>query len=625
MVIFKNLRAKNIPNKRHISKTIKTNFTIFFIILLSLRVYGYFYKKKCIILSKFFKRKKLKKILIQNQQNSNYEDEIKKVLSKFKKTFIHVGIFSFFINILVLAAPFYMLAVYDIVMPAKSIDTLILITAIITIFFFGMGILEYIRNKVLIIVSNKMDAMINERVYNAAFELSLKYPSKNNIQPINDLNKIKTFLSTNAILSFFDIPWFPIYISIMFVFDPIYGLSGITAAITIVALTYANSWVTKKHIEHSMKAKSKSDAFLMNQLRNSEIVEAMGMRKPLFKKWMKHHYDFLKSQTVAGSKSAFYTNLIKTVRMYSSSMMYGVGALLAILSHISPGMIIAGAVLLGRALAPISQLAATWKYFVEAKVAYKRLNSLLNEFAEQKQKLSLPEPKGRIDIVGVVTIPPLSKNPILKNINLTIFPGECVGIIGPSGSGKTSLAKTILGVWQPASGEVSFDGASISQYNREELGKHIGYLPQDIELFEGTVAENIARFQQADPKEIIEAAQLAEVHEMILKLPDGYETKIGPGGTNLSGGQRQRIALARALFRKPKIIILDEPNSNLDDIGEKALLKALQKLKAKSTIIIISHKVNILQITDKLAVLKDGVLTMYGPRLQVLNALKGKK
>ena len=566
----------------------------------------------------------MQKITISNSKKE-YKDELREVLKKFKKTFVQIGIFSFFINLLVLVAPFYMLAVYDVVMPSKSIDTLIFVTLIAIIFFVGMGLLDYVRNKILIIIANRMDASINEKIYNAAFELALKYPGKNTSQPFNDLQKIKTFLSGNAILSFFDIPWFPIYIGIMFLFDPIYGLYGIGATIIIFALTYINSFVTKKHIEHSLKAKSKSDAFLTNQLRNAEVVEAMGMRKSLFKKWMKHYYDFLKTNTEAGSKSAFYTNTSKTFRMLSSSMMYGVGATLAILGHISPGMIIAGAVLLGRALAPITQLTATWKIFVEAKVAYRRLNELLNEFPDNNQKLSLPEPQGRIDLKGVVTIPPMSKNPVLKNINMTILPGECIGLIGPSGSGKTSLAKTILGLWPVAAGEVRIDGAEISQYNREELGKHIGYLPQDIELFEGTVAENIARFQEADPEEIIEAAQMAEVHELILKLPNGYETKIGPGGANLSGGQKQRIALARALFRKPKIIILDEPNSNLDDIGEQALLKAIQKLKGQSTIIIISHKVNILQVTDKLAVLKDGILSLYGPRQAVLQQLsKGK-
>lgn len=566
----------------------------------------------------------MKKVVVSNK-NKEYKDEIKEVLKHFKKTFVHIGIFSFFVNLLVLAAPMYMLAVYDVVMPSKSLDTLLFVTLVAIIFFVGMGLLDYVRNKILIVVSHKMDSLINEKIYNAAFELALKYPGKNTSQPMNDLNKIKAFLSGNAILSFFDIPWFPLYIGIMFLFDPIYGLYGIGATIIIVALTYINSLVTKKHLEHSIKAKMKSDAFFTNQLRNAEVVDAMGMRKSLFKQWMKHYYDFLKANTEAGSKAALYTNLSKTFRMLSSSLMYGVGAMLAIIGSISPGMIIAGAVLLGRALAPISQLTATWKIFVEAKVAYKRLNDLLNEFPEQKQKLSLPEPQGRIDLKGIVTIPPMSQEPVIRNLNMSIMPGECVGLIGPSGSGKTSLAKTILGLWPVAAGKVIIDKAEISQYNKDELGHHIGYLPQDIELFEGNIADNISRFQEADPEEIIEAAKMAEVHDLILKLPNGYETKIGAGGANLSGGQKQRIALARALFKKPKMIILDEPNSNLDDIGEAALLKALIKLKGQSTIIIISHKTNILKIVDKLAVLKEGILSMYGPRNAVLESLsKGK-
>ena len=566
----------------------------------------------------------MKKVVIKNKMNEE-KDHLREVLKRFKRTFIEIGIFSFFVNILMLAAPLYMLAVYDIVMPSKSIDTLIFVTAIIITFFVGMGILDFIRSKILLILSSKLDSMINEKIYDASFNLALKYPGKNTSQPFNDLNKIKAFLSGNAVLSFFDIPWFPIYIGIMFLFDPIYGIYGIVATIIIFIFTILNSTMTKKHFEHSMKAKTKSDAFLTNQLRNAEVVEAMGMRKPLFKKWMKHYYEFLHTNIEAGSKSSFYTNISKTFRMMSSSLMYGVGAILAITGHISPGMIIAGAVLLGRALAPITQLTATWKVFVEARVAYKRLNDLLNEFPENTQKISLPEIKGKIELNGVVTIPPMSQNPVLKNINLNILPGECIGVIGPSGSGKSSLVKTILGLWLPAAGEIRIDNAEISQYNREELGKNIGYLPQDIELFEGTIAENIARFQEASPEEIIEAAQMAEVHELILQLPNGYETKIGPGGANLSGGQRQRIALARALFRKPKIIILDEPNSNLDDAGEQALLKALSKLKGQSTIIIVSHKVNILQITDKLAVLKNGTLQLYGPKNLVMQKLsKGK-
>ncbi|WP_201334431.1 MULTISPECIES: type I secretion system permease/ATPase [unclassified Nitratiruptor] len=555
-------------------------------------------------------------------------DEIRKVLSKFRSIFIQVGIFSFFINILVLAAPIYMLAVYDIVMPAKSLDTLMVVTAVIIMFFIAMGLLEYVRNKIMIIVSNKLDAAMNQRVYHAAFEMALKYPGKGTAEPINDLNTIKNFLHGPGLLSFFDAPWFPIYLGIMFAFDPIYGIYGVIATLIIILFTVVNDKVTKKGLQESIRAQKKAQQHLTNQLQNAEVVEAMGMRKPLFKRWMKEYYHFISTHTEANAKSALYTNLSKSFRMMSSSLMYGVGALLAISGHISPGMIIAGAVLLGRALAPISQMVATWKSFTAAKTSYKKLNELLNEFEETPKKIELPEPKGNVTLVNVVTIPPLSKQPVLKNVSLHINAGEMVGVIGPSGAGKSSLAKTMLGVWKVAAGEVRLDGAEMSQYDRDTLGKYIGYLPQDIELFEGTIAENIARFTDADDAKIIEAAQMAGVHEMILKMPDGYNTKIGPGGATLSGGQRQRIGLARAIFGDPKLVILDEPNSNLDDAGEKALMQALMTLKEKgTTVIFITHKIPLLNLADKIALLRDGMLAMYGPKNEVFAKLnqKGRK
>ena len=552
-------------------------------------------------------------------------DELRKALKQFKSIFIQVGIFSFFINILVLAAPIYMLAVYDIVMPAKSIDTLIVVTAIIVAMFIAMGLLEYVRNKIMIIVSNKLDAHINQRVYNAAFDMALKYPGKGTAEPINDLNTIKSFLSGPGLISFFDAPWFPIYLVIMFMFDPIYGVYGLIATIIIILFTIANDYVTKKGLQDSIRAQKKSQNHLNNQLRNAEVVEAMGMRKPLFKRWMQEYYHFISTHTEANSKSAFYTNLSKSFRMMSSSLMYGVGAILAIYGHISPGMIIAGAVLLGRALAPISQLVATWKNFTAARTSYKKLNELLAEFQEEGKKIKLPEPKGELAFLNVITIPPLSQTPVLKNFSIHVNPGEVVGVIGPSGAGKSSFAKTALGVWKPAAGEVRLDGAEVTQYDRNEIGKFIGYLPQDIELFEGTIAENIARFTKSDDAKIIEAAMLAGVHEMILKMPEGYNTKIGPGGATLSGGQRQRIGLARAIFGIPKLIILDEPNSNLDDEGEKALMKAIIELKKRgSTIIFITHKMGILNLADKIALIKDGMLALYGPKNEVFAKLQGK-
>ncbi len=558
------------------------------------------------------------------KQNDSPKDEIRKILKKFKSIFFQVGIFSFFINLLMLAAPIYMLAVYDIVMPAKSIDTLLVVTAIIILFFISMGILDFIRSKILIITANKLDTLLNQKVYNAAFEMALKYPGKITTEPINDLQTIKNFLSGPAIISFFDAPWFPIYLAIMFAFDPIYGVYGLVATIIIIAFTIINDFVTKKGLKESINANRKAQNKFLNQIRNAEVVEAMGMRKPLFKRWMKDYYHYLETHTESTSKSSFYTNLSKSFRMMSSSLMYGVGAVLAITGHISPGMIIAGAVLLGRALAPITQLVSTWKTFTAAKESYVKLNSLLSEFNEEEdKKISLPEPKGALSFINVVTVPPLSQEPVLKNITFHIQPGETIGIIGPSGAGKSSLAKTALGIWKPAAGEVRLDGAEISQYKRDEIGPLMGYLPQDIELFEGTIAENIARFTDADDAKIIEAAKLAGVHEMIVKMPKGYNTKIGPGGATLSGGQRQRIGLARAVFGNPKLIILDEPNSNLDDIGEKALIQALIQLKQKgSTILFITHKTNILNLADKILFLQNGMLKLFGPRDQVLSQLR---
>lgn len=554
------------------------------------------------------------------------KDELRKILKKLRNIFIQVGIFSFFINLLMLSAPLYMLAVYDIVMPSKGTDTLFLITLVIVVFFIAMGLLEYVRNKIMIITANKVDALLNRRIYHATFEMALKYPGKATSEPINDLNSIKSFMAGPGLIAFFDTPWFPIFLGLMFAFHWIYGVYGLIATIIIILFTVINDMVTKKGLQESIKAQRRANTHLTNQLRNAEVVEAMGMRRPLFKRWMKEYFHFLTAHNEANSKSAFYTNLSKTFRMMSSSLTYGLGAILAINGLISPGMIIAGAVLLGRALAPISQLVATWKSFTTAKNAYKRLNDLLNEFPETPPKIKLPEPKGKLELINVVTIPPLGKTAVLKNISLKVEPGDMVGVIGPSGAGKSSFAKTLLGVWKPAAGEVRLDGAEISQYDKDQLGKFIGYLPQDIELFEGTIAENIARFTEADDAKIIEAAQLAGVHEMILKLPDGYNTKIGPGGTTLSGGQRQRIGLARALFGDPRVIVLDEPNSNLDDAGERALMQALQKLKQKgSTVIFITHKIPILNIADKILLLKEGMVAMYGPRQEVFAKLNQKR
>jgi len=554
--------------------------------------------------------------------SKNTTNDLESALKKVRSSFIHIGIYSFFINILMLAAPIYMLAVYDVVMPAKGLDTLYIVTLVILVFFIGGAILEYVRSRVMIHVSNQLDAALNKRIFYAAFDLAAKYPGKADAQPLRDFNTIKTFLTGPAAFAFFDAPWFPIYIGLMFTFDAVYGWYGLTATAIIIILTILNEKATRKGLEHSNSMLQKSLGYFSNAVRNVEVVEAMGMRRALFKRWMEKHYEFIKTHTEASNTASAYSNATKSFRMLSSSLMYGVGALLAIRGDISPGMIIAGAVLLGRALAPISQLVATWKNFSAARISYRKLQELLNEFEAEQKKLSLPNPQGSITFEQVVVIPPLAKKPVLKGISFSIEPGETIGIIGPSAAGKSTVAKAMVGVWPITSGFVRIDQADIRQYNRDELGHHIGYLPQDIELFEGTIAENIARFREDNPAKIIEAAKISGTHELILKLPNGYETRVGPGGANLSGGQKQRIGLARAVYGNPKIIVLDEPNSNLDDAGEYALMLALQKLKQNgSTIVFITHKRSILSLADKIALIQDGKLSLFGPKEQILQAL----
>jgi len=551
------------------------------------------------------------------------KSDLQNALKDMKKIFISVGIYSFFLNLLMLAPPFYMLVVYDIVMPSNNIDTLMLVTGIAIMFFVGMWILEFVRAKILIYASNRLDLIMNKRIFNTTFDLASKYPNRANIQPFRDFTTIKNFLGGNAIVAFFDFPWFPLYIAIMFAFSPIYGLYGLGATAIIILLTFLNEKATKEGLEASNEEYQKAVGFFDNNIRNVEVVKAMGMKENLHHIWMDKYNKYLMTQTKASQTASFYSNASKSFRMLSSSLMYGVGALLAIAGLISPGMIIAGAVLLGRALQPISQVIASWKSFTNAKMAYHKLNDLLLEFPEEEDKLVLPEPKGIIRFEGVVTIPPLGEKAVLKGISLQINSGEMVGIIGPSAAGKSSFVKCAVGVWTPSGGNIRIDGADIAQYDTVQLGKHIGYLPQDIELFEGTIAQNIARFNSdASDEDIITAAKLSGTHELILNLPNGYGTRVGVSGMSLSGGQKQRIGLARAMYGNPKMVILDEPNSNLDDAGEYALMMALRVLKDRGvTVLFVTHKTNLVGLADKLILMQDGLVTKYDYTQKVIDAL----
>jgi ATP-binding cassette subfamily C protein EexD len=411
----------------------------------------------------------------------------------------------------------------------------------------------------------------------------------------------------------------------LFLFHPWFGIFGIFAVIIVATLTIINEKRTKARIDSSNKMFQSSQNFINSSLRNSEVIEAMGMHEHIRYRWKDKYLTFLHDQSYASDEAGVWSNLSKLSRILMQSLILGLGGYLTITSQVTPGMMIAGSIILGRALAPLDLMTSTWKQFTSARLSYARLKKLLEDFPVLDAPTPLPDPKGQITLENLTIVPPEGKLPSINNLSLFIAAGETVGVIGPSAAGKSSFARALLGIWKPQSGTVRIDGAQINQYDRSSLGKHIGYLPQDIELFEGTVSENIARYATPDPQKVVEAAMLCGVHEMILRLPQGYDTPIGIGGASLSGGQRQRIALARAVYDYPRIIVLDEPNSNLDDTGERALVSTIIELKKRSiTVVLVTHRPSILGITDKILLLREGVLQLYGKRDEVLGALTQK-
>jgi len=556
-----------------------------------------------------------------NTKNKNIAkvSELKEAVLASKKSFIIVGFFSLFINILMLVPPLYMLQLYDRVLTSRSEDTLILLTAIVLVLFITMALLEIVRSKILVKVGNNLDHILSQRIFNLLFDLANKHPGKATAVPLNDLTQIKQFMTGSGLFAFFDAPWIPIYIAVLFIFHPMFGYFAIFAAIVLLSLAIVNEYVTKEKLGEANGLSRASGAYVESNLRNAEVINAMGMKDNVRSVWEEKYFGFLHAQNEASNKAAVISNTSKTMRMMFQSMMLGLGGYLAITMEVSPGMMIAGSIIMGRALAPIDLMINSWKGFSGARTSYERVDELLEDFPKDKEYMELPAPQGEIILEQVVVTPPGAKQPSIKGISMVIDKGDVVGIIGPSAAGKSSLARIILGLWPLAQGKARLDKADIYQWDKADLGKYIGYLPQDIELFEGTVSQNIARFREVDSKKVVEAAQKAGIHEMVLRLPDGYDTLIGAGGVGLSGGQRQRIGLARAIYDSPVLVVLDEPNSNLDEQGELSLVRAIEILKQQeTTVVVITHKPNILKVTNKLAVLKQGILEMYGKTNEVL-------
>ncbi|MCK5831887.1 MAG: type I secretion system permease/ATPase [Methylococcales bacterium] len=554
------------------------------------------------------------------------KSDLQEALLVCKGAFYSAAGFSMIINFLMLAPVIYMLQLYDRVVPTSNESTLLMLTLIMVALFITSGILEWVRSQILVRVSTRLETLLNTRLFDIAYKQSLfSGGQRASSQPLDDLTALRQFMTGNGLFAFFDAPWMPFYVIVMFIFHPWYGWAAIFTSILLTIIAIINEKATKQTLTDANSLAMSGRALVNNNLRNAEVVESMGMLNNIRQRWQGNSHKVLGLQSSASSKAGMITSLSKTIRQMSQSLILGVGAYLVIQQEITPGLMIAGSVLLGRALAPIDLMIGTWKGFIAARGQYKRLNEVLISWPADEEKMPLPDPEGRLVLENIVVTPPGSKTAVIKGIDLIIEKGDSVAIIGPSGSGKSTLARAMLGIWPVTNGKVRLDGADIFTWDRIELGPHIGYLPQDIELFEGTISENISRFGEVDSTQVVYAAQMADVHEMILKLPEGYDTIIGSPTGMLSGGQKQRIGLARALYGAPKLIVLDEPNSNLDDIGEKALANTLLRLsQQKITTIIITHRNSVLSQIDKLMIINEGVLNAYGPREQVLAAVQQK-
>ncbi len=550
--------------------------------------------------------------------------ELSGTIRAFRSAFLAVSSFSFVTNLLMLMPTIYMLQIYDRVLASRNEATLLMLTLIMLCLYALEAGLELVRARILIRVSSALDLRLGSRVFDASFRRHLASRNGNSSQALGDLTNIRQFLTGKGLFAFFDAPWAPIYLLVIFLLSPSLGMFAAVSMLLLVALAYLNERITADRLSEAGKLAQAAGNYASNSLRNAEAIEAMGMLRNLRQRWFARQAGVLNLQADASERAAVIAAASKFIRLTTQSGILGVGALLVIENQLSAGGMIAGSILLGRALAPVDLAIGTWRGTVSARGAYARLSELLDANPSPLERTALPRPKGFVQADNLVLASPGSRVPILKGVTFGASPGMLVAVIGPSASGKSSLARGLVGVWPPLAGTVRLDGADVTKWDKDQLGPWIGYLPQDVELFEGTVAENIARFGARDSEKVVQAARRAGVHDMILRLPEGYETPIGDGGVALSGGQRQRVALARALYGDPALVVLDEPNANLDEAGDVALLEALQEMKREGrTAFVMTHRLNILNVADAVMILAGGAIKAYGPRDAVLKSMPG--
>jgi ATP-binding cassette subfamily C protein len=534
--------------------------------------------------------------------------------------FVSLAIFSCFVNILMLTGPLYMLQVYDRVLSSRSESTLVALTVLIAALYGIMGVLDYARGRIAARVGALIQTRLDPRVFEAGLSRALVSGERGRPwSGLRDLEAVQKFMASPVLFALFDLPWTPLFIFAIFTFHPYLGWLAVFGGLLLVAVSLANQMMTRRSTVEATATAMVSDGFAETVRQQAEVVQGLGMRRAVLSRWQKNRDRALHANLASADVVNQFTTVSKTLRFFLQSAMLGLGAWIVLLGEMTPGSMIAGSILLGRALAPIEQLIGGWPILARARQGWTSLKTSLARTGSAKPPMPLPAPRARLQLTGVTVVPPDQQRPSLRNVSLRLEPGQALGVIGPSASGKSTLARTLAGIWKPVGGAVRLDGAEIDQYG-DDLGRYIGYVPQDIALFDGSVAENIARLApEPDAEAVVRAAKMAGAHDMILRLPDGYDTQIMVGGARLSGGQRQRIALARALYGDPALVVLDEPNSNLDGEGGEALMHAIRQLKAEGRIVVImAHRPAAISECDLLLVVSEGVVQAFGPRDEVL-------
>lgn len=558
---------------------------------------------------------------------SGAKSELSACLAHFRRAFLAVAVFSGLINVLMLSGSVFMLQVYDRVLPSRSVPTLVALIVLIVVLYLFQGALDAIRGRVLTRIGSGLDERLSERTYRVMSRLPLtRGRTGEGMQPVRDLDQIGSFLASGGPATLFDLPWMPLYLAICFAFHPWLGMAALIGALLLLALTVFTEKAVRRPATEMSGYAGRRNNIAQASIRNAEVLEAMGMRLNLAARWAEASGRYRLAQMRAGDVTGSLGAVSRGFRMLLQSIVLAIGAFLVIRQEATPGIIIASSILTARALAPVELAIAHWKNFLGARQSWRRLSDLFAQFPPAEDALPLPPPQAELSVEGLGVVPPGERRFVVQDIEFSIRAGSALGIIGPSASGKSSLARALVGVWPAARGKIRLDAAALEHWPPETLGRHVGYLPQDVELFAGTIAQNIARFEpEPDPAAIIAAARTAGMHETILRLPRGYQTEIGDGGASLSAGQRQRIGLARALYGDPFLIVLDEPNSNLDAGGDQALTQAILAVKRRRGLaVVIAHRPSALAAVDHLLVLDSGRQQAFGTREAVMrDAMRG--